>query len=361
MARRATLSWALPSVLLALVALALALPLIPRPTRTASAVSPVTRAAHTPHNAPALRRVTIGMGYEPSVQFAPFYVAAQRSYYRQAGLDVTFSYAPAPNLTELVGAGNVDFANTDGTEVIAAAARGIPITYIMSEYQRLPVAIFALARSGIRSVANLRGRTIGVPGLYGSVYVGLLAALRVAGLTPNDVRIEAIGYTQVDSVALGRVDAAVGYSVNEPVLLARRGYQVVTLEVSSVTNLVAPGVITGESFAAHYPTVARAFVQATLRGLADTIRDPRMAFAAARQVGGLTTLRGRAADDQYAVLLRAIDFWHGPNTRAHGLGYVDPAQWHSSQQALRAIGQPVPAALPPSLFTNTFAAGAAHI
>ncbi len=361
MARRATLNWALPSMLLALVALALALPLIPRPTHIVPAVPPVTRAAHAAHNAPVLRRVTIGMGYEPSVQFAPFYVAAQRGYYRQAGLDVTFSYANAPNLTELAAAGNVDFANTDGTEVIAAAARGIPITYIMSEYQRFPVAIFALTRSGIRSVADLRGRAIGVPGLYGSVYVGLLAALRASGLTPNDVRIEAIGYTQVDSVALGRVDAAVGYSVNEPVLLARRGYPVVTLEVSRVANLVAPGVITGESFAAHQPTVVRAFVQATLRGLADTIRDPRMAFAAARQVGGLTALRNRAADDQYAVLLRAIDFWHSPNTRAHGLGYVDPAQWQSSRQVLRVIGQPIPTTLPPTLFTNTFAAGAAKL
>ncbi len=360
MARRTTLSLALLTV----VALALALPPFPRSTPTTAPsvlpVPPVTRALQAAPAAPAPRRVTIGMGYVPSVQFAPYYVAAQRGYYRQAGLDVTFSYANAPNLTELVGVGNVDFANTDGTEVIAAAARGIPITYVMSEYQRFPVAVFALARSGIRSVAGLRGRTIGVPGRYGSVYVGLLAALRAAGLTPNDVRIEAIGYTQVDSVALGRVDAAVGYSVNEPVLLARRGYQVVTLEVSRVANLVAPGVITSQSLAAHHPDVVRAFVQATLRGLADTIRDPRMAFALSRQVSGLTSLRGRAADDQYAVLLRAIDFWHGPNTRVHGLGYVDPVQWQSSRQALRAIGQPVPATLPPTLYSNVFVAGAAR-
>jgi NitT/TauT family transport system substrate-binding protein len=308
----------------------------------------------------SLRTVTIGMGYIPSVQFAPFYVADQRGYYRRAGLKVTFDYASSPNLLQLVGAGRVDLAIADGTDAIAAVAQGVPIVYVMAEYQRFPVAIFSLAGSHIRSVADLRGKTIGVPGRYGATYVGLLAALHAAGLRPDDVKIQTIGYTQVENVATGKVDAAVGYSPNEPVLLARRGYKVNTIEVSAVANLVAPGVVAGRSLITHQPALVRAFVQATLHGMVDAIANPHMAFTMALRVPGLSTLRGRDAADQYAVLRRTIGFWHSPATRAHGLGYADPMQWRTSVRILHAIGRLPHRPEPATLYTNTFVAGSAR-
>ena len=322
---------------------------------------PAARAA-TPRPAPrALRTVTLGMGYIPSVQFAPFYIAQQRGYYRQAGLNVDFSYAFSPNLLELVGAGKLDFANADGTDAILAEAHGVPVTYVMAEYERFPVAIFALAKSHIRSVADLRGKTIGVPGLYGATYVGLLAALRAAGLKPGELKIEAIGYTQVASVAAGKVDAAVGYSINEPVILARHGYKVTTLEVSKVADLVAPGLMAGRGLVKSDPAMVRAFVQATLHGLADAIANPQLAFNISLRIHGLSTLRGAAAADQYAVLQRAVAFWHGPTTRLHGLGYADPAQWTNSVRILRAIGQLTNAPAPATMYTNSFASGAPRL
>src|ERR671937_1755453 len=306
------------------------------------------------------RTVTLGIGYIPSVQFAPFYVADQRGYYRRAGLKVAFNYASSPNLLELVGAGRMAMAIADGTDAIAAVAQGVPIVYVMAEYQRFPVAIFSLARSHIRAVADLRGKTVGVPGRYGATYVGLLAALHAAGLRPGDVKIQTIGYTQVESVATGKVDAAVGYSPNEPVLLARHGYKVNTIEVSAVANLVAPGVVAGRSLIAHDPALVRAFIQATLHGMADAIATPHLAFTMALRVRGLTTLHGRDAADQYAVLLHTIPFWHSPATRAHGLGYADPMQWRNSVRILHAIGQLPHMPEPATLYTNTFVAGAAR-
>lgn len=304
-----------------------------------------------------LRDITVGMGYIPNVQFAPYYVAQQRGYYRQAGLNVTFDYAFSPNLLELVGAGKIDVANADGTDAVTAVAHGVPIVYAMSEYQRFPVAIFALARSGIRSVAGLRGKTVGVPGFYGSTYVGLLAALRASGLKPKDVAIQAINYTQAEEVVAGKVDAAVGFSMNEPVLLARRGYQVTTFQVSDMANLVAPGLVVGKSLIAHNPALVRAFIRATLHGLADSIADPRVAFAMVRKVPGLTALHGRDIGDQYAVLLHAVAFWHGSQTRMHGLGYCDPAQWAGSVRILQAIGQ-ISASPAAAVYTNAFVTGA---
>jgi NitT/TauT family transport system substrate-binding protein len=298
------------------------------------------------------------MGYIPNVQFAPYYVADQRGYYRQAGLTVTFNYAFSPNLMELTGAGKIDFANADGTDAIAAEAQGVPLMYVAAEYQRLPSAIFALAKTHLRKMADLKRKTVGVPGRFGSSWVALLAALHAAHMGLGDIKVDSIGYTQATSVAAGKVDAAVGFSTNEPVLLARHGYKVSTIEVSSVADLVGPGLVTSRNLVARNPVLVRAFVQATLHGLADTIADPRAAFALCRREPGLTALHGADVDDQFAVLLRTIDFWHDAGTRTHGLGYADPRQWRDSARILQEIGQVPHPPRPATLYSNAFAQGA---
>lgn len=304
--------------------------------------------------------VTLGMGYVPNVQFAPFYVAQQRGYYRAAGLNVTFSYGSSPNLLQLVGAGRVAFAIADGTDAIAAESQGIPVESVLTLYRRLPVSIFALKKSGIRSVAALRGKSVGVPGRYGSTYVGLLAALKGAGLTPSDVNIKSINFTQAESVARGTVDAAVGYSNNEPVLLQRRGYHITSLEVGSLTGLVGPGVVAGSRLASANPSLVRRFVQATLHGLADTIRNPGAAFNVCKNVSGLRgLLQGSSGADQYAVLLRSIQFWHDAGTRTRGLGYALPAQWKHTIAVLHSIGQIQRQPAVSGVMTDRFVAGSA--
>jgi NitT/TauT family transport system substrate-binding protein len=286
-----------------------------------------------------LRIVTLGVGYVPNVQFAPFYVAAAKGYYRQADLDVRFSYGFSPNLLQLVGAGRDDLAIGDGTDTIIAASQGVPVTSIATMYQRLPVAVFSLRKAGIRTLSDLRGKRLGIPGRFGSSYAALLVSLYTDQIKPGDVPIQTIGYTQVQSVVQGKVDAAVGYSTNEPIVLERHGYRLNVLEIGTLSHLVGAGLVAGNTLIARNPGVVQGFVRATMRGLADAIDHPGAAFAVSRRVRGLNTLRGRDVGDQYAVLLRSIAFWHDSATRAQGLGYGRPTQWSTSIRLLNSVGQ----------------------
>jgi NitT/TauT family transport system substrate-binding protein len=254
----------------------------------------------------------------------------------------------------LVGAGRDDFAIGDGTDTIIAGSQGVPVTSIATMYQRLPVAIFSLQKSGIRSLNGLRGKRLGIPGRFGSSYAALLASLYTHGLKPGDISIQTIGYTQPQSVVQGKVAAAVGYSTNEPIVLERHGYHLNVLEIGTLSHLVGAGLVAGNTLIARAPGIVQGFVRATMRGLADTIDHPRAAFAISRRVRGLNTLRGRDVGDQYAVLLKSIAFWHDATTRVHGLGYGRSAQWSMSIRLLKAVGQLTRAPSVARVQTNRF-------
>lgn len=298
---------------------------------------------------PALRSITVAMGYVANVQFAPFYVAQQRGYYRRAGLDVHFQYGIEPDLLRLASAGKVDFVNSGGDEVLAAGAQGLHVRYVLTQYSLFPTALFSLRGTGIRTVAELRGRSIGLPYRFGASYIGLLALLQAAGIPVSRVKIESIGFQQVPTVAHHKVDAAVGYAMNEPIELRQQGYRVSEIDVYHWANLAGAGIATSDAEIAAHPAMVRAFVQATIQGLRDTLRDPSAAWAASiRAVPGLAA----QAHAQRAVLQRALDFWHAEP--GHPLGWMDPQVWSRTARALYQFKQIPRPVSPAAFYTNQF-------
>lgn len=298
-----------------------------------------------------LTSITVAMGYIPNVQFAPFYVAQARGYYRKAGLDIHLRYGIEPDLLRLASVGKVDFVDSGGDEVLAAGAQGLHVTYVMTQYSRFPSAVFALKSAGIQDVQQLRGKQIGLPGLYGASYVGLLALLQRASIPRSSVTISSIGFTQVESVAHHKVDAAVGYAMNEPIQLRRQGYKVKEIDIYPWANLAGAGIAAGDTLIARHPRVVRAFVQATLRGLRDSLHNPTQAYRISAAAVKIRT----GAKTQQAVLRRAIDFWR-PEP-GHPLGWMDPVIWSRTARLLFQFKQ-IPHSVSAGMYyTNRFIPG----
>jgi len=288
------------------------------------------------------------MGFIPNVQFAPFYVAQVKGYYRKAGLSVRFNYGIEPDLLKLASAGKVDFVVSGGDEVLTAGAHGLKVKYVMTQYSRFPSALFALRSSGIRSVRDLRGRSIGIPGAYGASYAGLLVLLHRAGIRRNDVSIRSVGFTQVESVAHHKVDAAVGYAMNEPVQLRHQHFRTSEFDIWKWANIAGAGIAAGDQEIARHPDDVRAFVRATLHGLRDTLRAPRQAYGISARAIKIHS----EADFQRAVLMRSLDFWRPE--RGHPVGWVDPRIWRDTARLLLQFQQ-IPRPLDASRFyTNQF-------
>ncbi len=299
--------------------------------------------------------LTVGLGFIPSVQFAPFYLADQAGYYTDAGLKVTFQNKIDPDLIPLVGQGAVDIGLADGTSAIPAVSRGIPIRYVATIYGQFPSILFSKASTGITKPADLKGRKLGIPGRFGSSWIMLQALLASANLTPGDLQImEYPDFGQGAAVAKGAVDAATGFVNNEPVQLELAGEHVSILRVDQITPLPGNGLIVGtKTLAAKHDALA-AFVAATLRAMAEVEANPEVGLDAA--VKAVPEL-GKNRETQAAILAATIDVWRGPVQEANGLGALDRDGWAKSIDylgTLKLVPRPVtvdgildPSLLPP--------------
>ena len=288
----------------------------------------------TPSGSPAAASLIVGLGYIPSVQFAPFYLAQQAGYYQAEGLTVTFQNEIDANLVPKVGQGNVDLGLSDGTSVIPAVSQGIPIRYLTTIYRQFPSIVFGKASSGIKTAADLKGKKIGIPGRYGSSWIMLQALLASVKLTTNDVTIvEYPDFGQGVAVAQGVVDAATGFANNEPIQLERSGTPVFVLHIDDVTPLPGPGLIgSTATIAAKHDAIA-GFVGATLRAMGDIIANPSKGVDASIAVE--STL-GQDRDLQTAILAATIEQWQGGGGTA--LGAIDRASWQKSLDFMTTLG-----------------------
>jgi NitT/TauT family transport system substrate-binding protein len=280
--------------------------------------------------------LVVGLGYIPSVQFAPFYLADQAGYYAERGLDVEFQNKIDPDLITLVGQGSVDVGVADGTSVIPAVSQGIPITYVATIYGQFPSIVFSKASSGIATPADLAGTRLGIPGRYGSSWIMLQAMLESADLTPDDLEIvEYPDFGQGAAVTQGAVHAATGFANNEPVQLELTGEEVTVLRVDEITPLPGNGLIVGQGVLDAKSDAVAAFIAATLRAMEEISQDPEVGLEAA-----LTAVPELAAtrETQAAILDATIEVWRGPVQAARGLGAIEPSDWETSVEYMTGLG-----------------------
>jgi NitT/TauT family transport system substrate-binding protein len=287
-------------------------------------------AGQAPQSSGSLTPVRLPVGYIPNVQFAPLYVALEKGYYRAEGLDVTLDYSMETDAVALTGADTVQFAIVSGEQVLMGRSQNLPVVYVMNWYQKYPVGIASITDKNITGPTDLKGKKIGLPGLYGANYIGLRALLNAGGLAEKDVTLDSIGYNQVEALAAGGEDAVAIYTANEPVQLRTRGYQVNVFSVDDYLHLVGNGLITNEKTLKNNPDLVRRMVSATLKGIADALQDPDGAFTISKKyVENLD----KSGDVQKMVLKAFIDEW-----RTQQLGYSDPQSWKNMHDLLLQMG-----------------------
>jgi NitT/TauT family transport system substrate-binding protein len=281
---------------------------------------------------------------------AYYYVALDRGYYRQAGLDVTFVRGNgSADAIRKVGAGAAQLGFADaGSLVLARANDGVPVRMVAVVYAAPPHAIYAIEDGPIRKPQDLVGRRVAdSAGSANAVLFGAYA--KAAGFDPSRVTWQVAESAALPALlATGRAEAVGQFTVGEPLLaaavapkkLVRLAYRDVGLDY------YGNGIIASEELIAKAPDMVRRFVAATVRGMADAFADPTMAGATiARFQQQIKPEIGAAEIEQVRAL--AVD----PGRK---LGAIDPARMAATVRVIASAYTLNKPALPDEMWAAGF-------
>jgi putative hydroxymethylpyrimidine transport system substrate-binding protein len=155
-----------------------------------------------------LQKITVILDWFVNPDHAPLFVAQQQGYYRDENLDVEFITPADPaDPPKLVAAGKADIAIDYQPHYLLEVAQGLPLTQVGTLVNQPLSTLTVLADSPVRTIKDLKGKTIGISLGSGFEEAMLKVMLEHDGLTLQDVQLIHVGYSLTQSLLLKKVDA----------------------------------------------------------------------------------------------------------------------------------------------------------
>jgi NitT/TauT family transport system substrate-binding protein len=254
--------------------------------------------------APALARaqdVKLLLDWIPTGDYAAYYAAVDRGFYKEAGLNVTIErgFGSSDTVTK-IATGVAQFGIADIGALMAGSVRSqVPVRAIASIYTRPPHSIFVLGDSPIRTFKDLEGRSLaGAPGSAVRVFLPLVLSRNKVDIGKVQI-INSEPATMGPLLVSGKANAVTGFLPNRPrfeAMAKEQGKEVRVLQFSETLQIYGNALIASDATIAKNPELVRRFVAATLRGLEFTRTNPRAATESmARMVPGIEAQREMAA------------------------------------------------------------------
>jgi ABC-type nitrate/sulfonate/bicarbonate transport system substrate-binding protein len=211
-------------------------------------------------------------GTTNSIMNLPVWVAQDARLFVKHGLsNVEIIFIQSGTLITMgVVSGELNFSGAGAASVVAARLKGGDVALLAC-----PVdadAVYLIARPGVKSAAELRGKTAAVTRLGSTTHFYLRAALRYAGLDPKDVKVLQLGLDFSGALEAGQIDAAaLPFNLALPYL--QKGWPVL-LDLSK-TDFVYPAscVVSSRAFIKESPRVVDRFLKAYVEAIHLTKKD----------------------------------------------------------------------------------------
>jgi putative hydroxymethylpyrimidine transport system substrate-binding protein len=280
------------------------------------------------------QKMTLTLDWTPNPDHIGIYDAQDTGRFARVGLDVTIRSPSDPTAPlKLVGVGRSDLAVSYEQELFFATAKKLPVVAVAAVVPQ-PLNSFMAIEPTVKSLRDLKGKTIGVTGVP-SDYATLNTALQSVGLTRRDVKVVAIGYNLLPALLAHRVDAVLGVYRNvEGVELQLRGLRPTIIPVDragipSYDELVLVANKTRLQNDSKYRSGVRRFVAAFIAGTADARSHPERALTILRKVtdssakflGSATPATLRLLSGPRGIGCLSVSAWQrfGDWMQAHGL------------------------------------------
>jgi len=299
-------------------------------------------------------KFTVQLKWVPQAQFAGYYVAAAKGYYKAEGLDVSMD--PGQGSAGAVqrvatGAYQIGFADVNATIEYNAKNPGKEVLCVFMAYDYAPFGVYALKKSGIKVPKDLEGKKLGAP-VFDASFRLFPAFAKINGISKWD-HVNLTPQLREQSLVQGTVDFISGHYFSSMLDLKARGVKfddiVAMRYVDFGLDLYANGIVVSPEMAKNEKAV-KGFIAATVKGWKDVIADNKLGIAAAKKRDPLIDEALETERLQISLQTNILT----PYVKANGMGDVDPARFAKAVKLVsEAFGLPE-APAPDKVFTNKY-------
>ena len=224
------------------------------------------------------RDITLVLDWTPNTNHTGFYVALEKGYYSELGLNVTIQQPPEDGATSLVASGKAEFG-IDFQDYLAPAYATddpLPVTAVAALIQHNTSGIISMADKGITSPKALEGHS------YATWDLPTEKAIIKSCMEREDgdfSKVELIPSTVTDTLTAiqTNVDSVWIYYAWDGVACEVKGLETnyfAFADIDPAFDFYTPVIVANNAFLKSNPDTAKAFLEATKKGYEDAISDP---------------------------------------------------------------------------------------
>jgi ABC-type nitrate/sulfonate/bicarbonate transport system substrate-binding protein len=270
-------------------------------------------------------KAALQLAWVPDAEFLGYFIAKEKGYYKNEGLDLTIIPGGPQVAPEAVVQSGKAFAalTTPDTTASEIAKQHAPFKIIGTEYQKNPIGIMSLPKSNINGPQDLLGKKVGVPPAN-QLQIQLLFKLN--NIVPSSVNVVPYSFDPTP-VATGEIDAAIAFVTTDPFLLKDKGIESRTflLYDYGVKLYNDTFVVTEKTLSERRKDVV-AFMRASIKGWQDAVSDTANRDSYIKLITEKYGKNLKFSDASQRFQHEAqIPLMQGPATEAHGLFWMDDA------------------------------------
>ena len=273
-----------------------------------------------------------------------FYVAKEKGYYLEEGLDVTFEHStPTLGPIKAVATEVNDFGMVGGLDALLVArgkGRTLIAVSILHKDAKF-VALFSLKESGITKIEDLAGKRLGF--FYGHISEDFIHSY----LKDHNVMVQEVGMKYYDYSRLisGEVDAMPGFKATVLPDLEEKGLKVNVIDPAD-SGMVMQGytIFVTEDFLREKQEIIVKFLRATLKGYRDSYFDPKE---------GVSMLIKHNSNLSSGIELKRMPFYNA-HMSTKPFGYMDTIMFQKTYNRLDRLGLIITPFNPNDAFDSTF-------
>jgi NitT/TauT family transport system substrate-binding protein len=230
---------------------------------------------------PALQKVVFALNWFPVGDHAAYWVALEKGYYRQRGLDVDMQNSKGSgDSIAKVDTGRADVGLADSAVVIASSARGTKVKVVGMVFDKSPLNVWSRKDAPITKPKDLEGKTVAAPPGDGQRQM-FPAFARLNGIDPAKVTwVNVEPAAKVPALAEKRVDAVADYTTGLPFYekAVGKGNAIMLPWADHGFDMYSMSIIASEKTMKERAPMLRAFLEASYLGWRDVMSDPKSAL-----------------------------------------------------------------------------------